>query len=83
VTLEEVTRALPALGGAGAMLLIARFVWSMSVAELDRLRTQLSRVEGERDHFATVAALYRRALVDNGIALPVEIEPPPKRNKAL
>lgn len=70
MTLEEITRALPALGGAGAMLLIARFVWSMSVDELTRLRSRVNAVEAERDHFAHAAATFRRTLIEHGIDPP-------------
>jgi hypothetical protein len=52
------------------MLIVARFVWSMSTEELGRLRSRLSRVEAERDYFANAAATFRRALVANGIDPP-------------
>lgn len=68
--IDSLIAAFPALGGAGAMLLVARFVWSMSVEELDRLRTRVNEVEKERDYFAEEAAVYRRALVHNAIQIP-------------
>jgi hypothetical protein len=74
--IDELVRALPAIGGAAGMLLFARFVWSMSTEELGRLRSRLTRVERERDYFAMAAAAYRKALVNAGIE-PPEIDPLP------
>jgi len=81
---SEILKAFPALGGAGAMLIVSRFVWGISVDELARLRKQIHRVEAERDHYAYAASAYRRVLVSNGVPLPeVPDLPEPKEEDKI
>lgn len=70
MTVDEIIRSLPALGGAGGMLLIAKFVYSITTGELDRMTARAVIAEKERDEAQALASLYARSLIEHGIAIP-------------